>query len=177
MIKLLKPVDVKSNEKQALLWSWLYVFALFLAYYTLRPIRDELGAAGGVTQLTWLFTGTLVAMLMLTPLYGYLVKYWKREKFITISYRFFMLNLVVFAMLMATATGDVLVWTGRIFFIWVSVFNLFVVSVFWSLMADIFNTDQGKRLFVFCRRIQQLYIVANGNFVVGNVCTSGKKTI
>ncbi|SEQ14848.1 NTP/NDP exchange transporter [Basfia succiniciproducens] len=165
MIKLLKPVDVKSNEKQALLWSWLYVFALFLAYYTLRPIRDELGAAGGVTQLTWLFTGTLVAMLMLTPLYGYLVKHWKREKFITISYRFFMLNLVVFAMLMATATGDVLVWTGRIFFIWVSVFNLFVVSVFWSLMADIFNTDQGKRLFGFLATGSTIGGIAGSAFV------------
>ncbi|MBN6066600.1 MFS transporter [Aggregatibacter actinomycetemcomitans] len=149
MFDFSKIVDVKPNERRALWWSWLYVFVLFLAYYTLRPIRDELGAAGGVKQLTWLFGGTLVAMLALTPLYGYLVKRWRREQFIAIAYRFFMLNLGIFAVLMATATGDVLVWTGRIFFIWVSVFNLFVVSVFWSLMSDVFSTEQGKRLFGF----------------------------
>lgn len=146
---LSKWVDVKPNERQALIWAWLYIFALFIAYYTLRPIRDELGAAGGVKELKWLFTGTLVAMLTLTPVYGYLVKRWTREKFIAIAYRFFMLNLVIFALLMLSATGEVLVWTGRIFFIWVSVFNLFVVSVFWSLMADVFDTEQGKRLFAF----------------------------
>lgn len=149
MFNLSKLVEVHPHERKALMWSWLYVFVLFLAYYTLRPIRDELGAAGGVKQLTWLFSGTLVAMLALTPLYGYLVKRWKREQFIAIAYRFFMLNLGIFAVLMATATGDVLVWTGRIFFIWVSVFNLFVVSVFWSLMSDVFSTEQGKRLFGF----------------------------
>ncbi|OOF42081.1 MFS transporter [Rodentibacter rarus] len=144
-----KFVDVKPNEIKALAWSWLYVFALFFAYYTLRPIRDELGAAGGVKSLTWLFTASLVAMLLLTPLYGYLVKRWRREKFIAIAYRFFMLNLAIFAILMATSMEDTLVWTGRIFFIWVSVFNLFVVSVFWSLMSDVFTTEQGKRLFGF----------------------------
>lgn len=88
-------------------------------------------------------------MLVLTPIYGYLVKRWKREKFIAIAYRFFMLNLLGFAALMYYGTGDGLVWAGRAFFIWVSVFNLFVVSVFWSLMSDVFNTEQGKRLFGF----------------------------
>ena len=165
MFKLSKLVDVQPNERQALLWSWLYVFALFLAYYTLRPIRDELGAAGGVKQLTWLFTGTLVAMLILSPIYGYLVKKWKREKFIAIAYRFFMLNLVAFAVLMATATGDVLVWTGRVFFIWVSVFNLFVVSVFWSLMSDVFSTEQGKRLFGFLATGSTVGGIAGSAFV------------
>lgn len=146
-MNIFKLANVQPNERKILLWSWLYVFVLFMAYYTLRPIRDELGATGGVKELTWLFTGTLVAMLALTPLYGYLVKRWQRETFIAIAYRFFMANLAIFAVLMATATGDVLVWTGRIFFIWVSVFNLFVVSVFWSLMSDVFDTEQGKRLF------------------------------
>lgn len=144
-----KLVDVKPDEKKLLLWSWLYVFVLFVAYYALRPIRDELGAAGGTDKLPWLFTGTLVAMLVLTPLYGWLVKRWRREKFIAVAYRFFMLNLAGFAALMYAASGEVLVWTGRAFFIWVSVFNLFVVSVFWSLMSDVFATEQSKRLFGF----------------------------
>lgn len=86
-------------------------------------------------------------MLVLTPCYAYLVKCWKREKFIAIAYRFFMLNLLIFAYLMYAANGEILIWTGRIFFIWVSVFNLFVVSVFWSLMSDVFSTEQSKRLF------------------------------
>ncbi|OOF79055.1 MFS transporter [Rodentibacter caecimuris] len=144
---LQKFADIKPNEIKILAWSWLYVFTLFLAYYSLRPIRDELGATGGVKNLPWLFTGTLIAMLLLTPCYAYLVKRWKREKFIAIAYRFFMLNLLIFAYLMYAANGEVLIWTGRIFFIWVSVFNLFVVSVFWSLMSDVFSTAQGKRLF------------------------------
>ncbi|OOF80158.1 NTP/NDP exchange transporter [Rodentibacter caecimuris] len=144
---LQKFVDIKPNEIKILAWSWLYVFTLFLAYYSLRPIRDELGATGGVKNLPWLFTGTLIAMLVLTPCYAYLVKRWKREKFIAIAYRFFMLNLLIFAYLMYAANGEVLIWTGRIFFIWVSVFNLFVISVFWSLMSDVFSTAQGKRLF------------------------------
>ena len=142
-------LGVKPEEARILAWSWLYVFALFLAYYTLRPIRDELGAAGGVGNLPWLFTGTLLAMLLLTPLYGWLVKRWRREQFIALAYRFFMLNLLIFAALMYGAAGEVLAWTGRAFFIWVSVFNLFVVSVFWSLMSDVFDTEQGKRLFAF----------------------------
>ncbi|OOF60091.1 NTP/NDP exchange transporter [Rodentibacter myodis] len=165
MCQLSKLIDVKPNERQALLWAWLYVFALFLAYYTLRPIRDELGAAGGVKELKWLFTGSLVTMLALTPLYGYLVKRWRRERFIAIAYRFFMLNLVAFAALMWTAEGDLLVWTGRIFFIWVSVFNLFVVSVFWSLMSDVFNTEQSKRLFGFLSAGATLGGIAGSAFI------------
>lgn len=162
---LFKWVEVKPNEIKALAWSWLYVFALFLAYYTLRPIRDELGVAGGVKNLPWLFTGTLVAMLVLSPCYAYLVKRWQREKFIAIAYRFFMLNLLIFAGLMYTASDDVVVWTGRIFFIWVSVFNLFVVSVFWSLMSDVFNTEQGKRLFGFLAAGATIGGIAGSAFV------------
>lgn len=162
---LQKFIEIKPNETKALAWSWLYVFALFLAYYSLRPIRDELGVAGGVKNLPWLFTGTLVAMLLLTPCYAYLVKRWRREKFIALTYRFFMLNLLIFAVLMYTASGELLVWTGRIFFIWVSVFNLFVVSVFWSLMSDVFNTEQGKRLFGFLATGATLGGMAGSAFV------------
>lgn len=162
---LQKFIEIKPNETKALAWSWLYVFALFLAYYSLRPIRDELGVAGSVKNLPWLFTGTLVAMLLLTPCYAYLVKRWRREKFIALTYRFFMLNLLIFAVLMYTASGELLVWTGRIFFIWVSVFNLFVVSVFWSLMSDVFSTEQGKRLFGFLATGATLGGMAGSAFV------------
>ena len=145
--RLQRLTAARPGELRALLWAFLYVLALFLAYYVLRPIRDEFGASGGTRNLPWLFTATLGAMLALTPLYGFLVKRFPRERFIALAYRFFMLNPLVFAVLMARGGDAVLLWTGRVFFVWLSVFNLFVVSVFWSLAVDVFDGEQGKRLF------------------------------
>lgn len=142
-------IDVRPAEARALAWAWVYVFALFLAYYVLRPIRDELGVAGGVRNLPWLFTGTLLAMLAINPLFAAAVRTWPRERFIALTYRFFMLNLAAFLALLALATPEQHVWIGRAFFIWVSVFNLFVVSVFWSFIVDVFDAGQGRRLFGF----------------------------
>lgn len=140
-------LNLKPGETRALAWAWLYVFALFLAYYVLRPIRDELGVAGGVQNLPWLFAGTLLAMLGANPLFALTMRRWPRERFIAVVYRFFAANLVVFAALLPLSSPAVHVWIGRVFFIWISVFNLFVVSVFWSCVVDIFNAEQGKRLF------------------------------
>ena len=142
-------IDVRPAEARALVWAWVYVFALFLAYYVLRPIRDELGVAGGVRNLPWLFTGTLVAMLAVNPLFAAAVRRWPRARFIALTYRFFMVNLAAFMALLALASPEQHVWIGRAFFIWVSVFNLFVVSVFWSFMVDVFEAEQGRRLFGF----------------------------
>lgn len=119
------------------------------SYYVIRPIRDTMGVEGGVEHLQWLFTGTLLVMLALNPAYAALVRVLPRERFIAIAYRFCMANLLMFAALLHLVTGDALVWVGRAFFIWVSVFNLFVVSVFWALMVDIFDPVQAKRLFGF----------------------------
>lgn len=140
-------VDVRRGEARALVWSWLYVFALFLAYYVMRPIRDELGVAGGVHNLPWLFTGTLLAMLLANPVFAWSVRRWTRERFVAIAYCFLMANLLIFATLLWSANSVQQVWVGRAFFIWVSVFNLFVVSVFWSVVVDTFSSAQGKRLF------------------------------
>ena len=160
-------VDIRPEEVRALAWSWLYVFALFLAYYVLRPIRDEMGAAGGVRNLPWLFTGTLLAMLAANPLFAYAVRRWPRETFIAVAYRFFMLNLLVFMLLLMAATPEQHVWIGRAFFIWTSVFNLFVVSVFWSFVVDVFDAEQGKRLFGF------LAAGATLGGIAGSALTSG----
>lgn len=154
---------IRHNEIRAVFWAWLYIFSLFLSYYVLRPIRDDLGVAGGVHNLPWLFTGTLIAMIVINPLFSYVVKHWTRERFITITYRFFMLNLLVFYALLHFSPADWHIWIGRIFFIWVSVFNLFVISVFWSFVVDIFDTEQGKRLFGF---------LAAGA-TVGGICGAG----
>lgn len=144
---LRRAVDARPGEGAALVWSCAYYFCVLCAYYVLRPIRDEMGAAGGVDNLAWLFTGTLAAMLVVQPLFGGLVARLPRKRFVPLTYRFFIANLVVFFLLLRTADAAANVWIGRVFFIWTSVFNLFVVSVFWSFMTDIFRPGQSKRLF------------------------------
>jgi AAA family ATP:ADP antiporter len=142
-------VSLEPGEGRVLAWSWLYLFAVFTAYYVIRPIRDEAGVAGGVQNLSWLFTGTLLAMMAVNPPFAALVAKLPRTRFIGLTYRFFMLNLVVFMILFRTTSGTANIWVGRAFFIWTSVFNLFVVSVFWAFMVDLFTTEQSKRLFGF----------------------------
>lgn len=142
-------IDVRPAEVAGLGWSWLYIFSVLSSYYVLRPIRDEMGVASGVENLQWLFTGTLLGMIAVNPPFSALVAKLPRVRFIAITYRFFMTNLLVFALLLSLATAAQNVWIGRIFFIWTSVFNLFVVSVFWALMVDVFDSEQGKRLFGF----------------------------
>jgi AAA family ATP:ADP antiporter len=142
-------IDVRPSELRALGWSWLYIFSVLFSYYILRPIRDDMGVAGGVENLQWLFTGTLLGMIAINPPFAALVARLPRVKFIAISYRFFWVNLLLFALLLQLATAEQNIWIGRVFFIWTSVFNLFVVSVFWALMVDVFDAEQGKRLFGF----------------------------
>jgi ATP:ADP antiporter, AAA family len=146
--RLLRRVaDIREHEVAAVVWSCAYFFFVLSAYYVLRPIRDEMGVAGGVDKLAWLFTATLVAMLLVHPLFTALVARLPRRRFVPLIYRFFILNLVIFFVLFRVADAAQSVWIGRVFFIWTSVFNLFVVSVFWSLMADLFRPSQGQRLF------------------------------
>ena len=144
---LARLIDVRPAEMRALAWSWLFIFSVLFSYYILRPIRDEMGVAGGVENLQWLFTGTLLGMLAVNPPFAALVARLPRVKFIAISYRFFAANLLLFAVALHWATVEQNIWIGRAFFIWASVFNLFVVSVFWAMMVDVFDADQGKRLF------------------------------
>jgi AAA family ATP:ADP antiporter len=144
---LRRGMDVRPDEVRGLAWSWLYIFSLLSAYYIIRPIRDEMGVAGGVENLPWLFTGTLVGMLLVNPPFAALVAKLPRVRFISVAYRFFMANLLLFGLLLKVAAPAQNLWVGRLFFIWASVFNLFVVSVFWALMVDVFNAEQGKRLF------------------------------
>lgn len=149
IVRISRVLGLTPHETSTLLWCWSFIFSLFAAYYVLRPIRDEMGSAGGVDTLAWLFTGTLLAMLALNPLFGWLVQRLPREKFIPLSYQFFSLQLIAFATLLEFGPTDWQVWIGPTFFIWTSVFNLFVVSVFWSYAADTFSQAQGKRFFGF----------------------------
>jgi AAA family ATP:ADP antiporter len=117
------------------------------SYHIIRPIRDEMVVSSGVETLPWLFTGTLCGMMLMNPPFAALVARLPRVRFIAVAYRFFLTNLLLFGVLLQVATPAQNIWVGRIFFIWTSVFNLFVVSVFWALMVDVFDAEQGKRLF------------------------------
>lgn len=142
-----RSVELREGEGAALVWSFTYYFCLLCAYYILRPIRDEMGIAGGVDNLAWLFTGTLAGMMLLHPVFTSLVKRLPRNRFVPLTYRFFIANLIIFFVVFRLIPEENSVWIGRIFFIWVSVFNLFVISVFWSFMTDIYRPAQSKRLF------------------------------
>ena len=140
-------VSVRPGEVAALAWAFLYFFSLLCSYYIVRPMRDEMGIAGGVDKLQWLFTGTFLVMLAAVPLFGWVSSRFERRRFLPAVYWFFIVNLLLFFVLFRS--GVTHAWVARAFFIWTSVFNLFVVSVFWSFMADIFSNAQARRLFGF----------------------------
>jgi AAA family ATP:ADP antiporter len=140
-------IEVRREEVPVVGWCWLYIFSVLSSYYIMRPIREQAGVAGGVDNLQWLFTGTLVAMVLVNIPYAWLVKKLPRRRFIPITYRFSAANIIVFAALLYGSGAEQTVWVGRIFFIWLSVFNLFAVSVFWQMNVDLFSPEQSKRLF------------------------------
>ena len=144
---LQKAVNIRREEVGATLWSCGYFFCVLCSYYILRPLREEMGLAGGVRNLPWLYLCTLGAMLLLTPLFAALVARFSRRVFIPVTYGFFIANLLVFFAAFHVLPERGRIYLGRVFYVWISVFNLFVVSVFWSLMADGFSLEQGKRLF------------------------------
>jgi AAA family ATP:ADP antiporter len=140
-----RTIDIRAGEIAALAWSFLYFFSLLCGYYILRPLRDEMGILGGVKNLPWVFTGTFIAMLAVVPLFGWVSSRYPRRRFLPLVYGFFILNLLLFYFLFVIEVSQAHV--AQAFFIWVSVFNLFVVSVFWSFMNDIYDPSQAKRLF------------------------------
>jgi AAA family ATP:ADP antiporter len=150
---LRRVVEVQPHEVRAMLTSFAYFFFVLSGYFVLRPIRDAVAAASGATQLPWLFAGTLAVTLVCNPLFSALVVKYPVRKFIAITYHFFIANLLVFFVLLRSVSpaegSQVDIWVGRAFYIWTSVFNLFVVSVFWCFMADVFRSEQAKRLFGF----------------------------
>jgi ATP:ADP antiporter, AAA family len=166
-------VSLQPGEGRLVAWAFIYLFSVFSAYYVIRPIRDEAGVAGGVDNLSWLFTGTLLAMIAVNTPFAALVKRLPRSRFIGIAYRFFALNLVVFVLLFELVSGEANVWVGRAFFIWTSVFNLFVVSVFWAFMVDVFTSEQGKRLFGFIAAAATLGGILGSSITAGTVQSLG----
>lgn len=145
--RLGQAINAEAGELGAALAGFALFFCLFCGYFMLRPIRESMGIQAGVEHLQWLFTATFVAMLLAVPLFAWLNSRVPRRQFVDWVFGFFCLNLLAFVGLFAMA-GDNL-WLARTFYVWISVYNLFVVSLAWSLMADVFDAPQAKRLFAF----------------------------
>lgn len=137
----------KQRERSALMLSAAAFFLVLCSYYIIRPVRDQLSGATGSTALPLFYSGTFVAMLALTPFFGYLVSRFPRRRLIAICYSFFIVCLLLFVPAFMAQDRIGAERLGIVFFTWVSVFNLFVVSLFWSLMADLFDNEQSNRLF------------------------------
>src|SRR6266478_1069499 len=143
-----KIVDVKPEETRALWLSFVFFFVVLAGYYVIRPIRDNIGASN-FENLWWMFTVVLLTMIVANALFSAIVARMPRRRFIPIAYRFFILNLIIFFVLMRFMPPGKQRWVDISFFVWVSVFNLFATAVFWGFITDLFTTEQGKRLFGF----------------------------
>jgi ATP:ADP antiporter, AAA family len=150
---LRRVVDVRPEEVRAMVTSFAFFFFLLSSYFVLRPIRDAVAAASGVAKLPWLFAGTLTVTLLLNPMFSGLVARFPVRRVIPISYHFFALNLAAFYVVLrfvSSAEGSTVdMWMGRALYVWTTVFALFNTSIFWCLMADVFKSEQAKRLFGF----------------------------
>ena len=140
-------VVLQPGEAPALLASFATLLCTFSSYTILRPVRDAMGVTSGLEKIPYLFWGVFVVMLLLQPVYGWLTSRYPRRVFLPWVYGFFALNLMGFYVWFHLQADHT--WIARTYFVWVSVFNLFVVAAFWSLMADVFTREQAGRVFGF----------------------------
>jgi ATP:ADP antiporter, AAA family len=140
-------LNLRREEVGPVLIAALFFFCVLTSLMLLRPARDALGMERGIESIRWLFIGTAVVTLAVNPLFGWLVSRLRRLQFIGATYGFFVLSLVGFWALLMFAPGAIGQRSGQVFYVWFSVFNLFVTTVFWALLADRFSSEQGKRLF------------------------------
>jgi AAA family ATP:ADP antiporter len=140
-------VVLQPGEAAALLASFATLLCMFSSYTILRPVRDAMGITSGLEKIPYLFWAVFVVMLVLQPVYGWLTSRFPRTVFLPWVYGFFTANLLAFYTWFHLQADHT--WIARSYFVWVSVFNLFVVAAFWSLMADVFTREQAGRLFGF----------------------------
>lgn len=142
-------VDIRdSTESFGLLWGTAYGFLIMFSYYILRAVRDEISSADrGNLQILW--TAVFFVMLLAVPLYSWIASRWSRGVFVPLANRFFIACLVGFWLCLVFLPEGARPWIDRVFYVWSSVFALFVVTIFWGFMADCFDNSQGKRLFAF----------------------------
>ena len=149
MVRALKAVvAVRDDEIGVLAWSFLDLFSLLAGNYVIRPLRDEMGVAGGAKNLPGMFLATLVAMLAAGLLFAAISRRWGRPS-LPLLYRFLQANLLLFFLLPRLLPASATPAAARAFFVWASVYNLFVVSVVWGAMASRFRPEQARRLFGF----------------------------
>lgn len=140
-------MQVKNKEWYAVILSFLYYFCILAGYYVMRPIRDQFAAEAGSNQLPIFFTATFIGTLVLTPLFAWLVSRWPRKVIMPVVYMVFIICQLVFILLFNNKNLFSIQTFGLIFFVWVSLFNLFAVSVFWSFMTDIWSDIQARQYF------------------------------
>ncbi|MEJ5057068.1 MULTISPECIES: NTP/NDP exchange transporter [unclassified Pseudomonas] len=138
-------LDVRPSERAALVLGFAFHFCVLASYYLVRPLRDALGLEGGADKLQWLFTATFLVMLLMVPVFGALASRLPAKRFVPLIYRVIAVSMLVFGLLIANHIAPVMV--GRFFFVWISIYNLFIVSIFWSVLVDRFSNEQGRRLF------------------------------
>lgn len=138
---------VLREEYYAVTLSFIYFFCVLASYYVLRPMRDQLSAQAGSQQLPFFFALTFIATLLLTPLFSWAASRFSRRIIVPATYLFFVVCQIAFIPFFINVELIPVKWLALLFFVWVSVFNLFVVSVFWSFMVDIWSDAQAKRLF------------------------------
>lgn len=139
--------NLRRDEVAPVLLAGLFFFCILTALMLLRPARDALGMERGIDSVRWLFIGTAVVTLAVNPVFGWLVSRLRRLQAVGATYGFFALSLAGFWGLLVFAPGAVGERSGQVFYVWFSVFNLFVTMVFWALMAERFSPDQGRRFF------------------------------
>jgi AAA family ATP:ADP antiporter len=138
-------LGVQPGEIGAVLGGFLMLFLLFTGYAVLRPVRETIGVTSGVENLPWLFTGTFIATVVVMPVFGWMASRVPRRRIVPSVLVLVALTLVGFGLGFAVRPDDISM--GRGFYIWVSVFNLIVISAAWSALVDVFSVAQAKRLF------------------------------
>ena len=139
--------ELNRYERSVLRHGAVWFFLILLSYYVLRPIREQIGSTYGLKNLSWLFWITFGVMLIAIPLYSVLVGRFHRRTLVPIIYSVFISCLVGFWFAMKGLPAESQIWVARAFFVWISVFGLFVVSFFWSVAGDMLSTEQGRRIF------------------------------
>jgi AAA family ATP:ADP antiporter len=142
-------VRVERNEYRAVAWSFACFFFILSSYYVLRPVKETMAVASGASTLPYLFLATFIVTLLLAPAFGWVASRFPRRSFLPWIFSLFVMSFLVFWFVLSRAIEleDDSIWLGRVLFILISVFSLFVVSIFWSFMADIFTREQSRRLF------------------------------
>lgn len=139
--------DIQPSEIRVTLTSFLLVFVLMASYYLLRPLRDAMASDWSDTELSWLWTMTFIFSAVAVFLYNLLVSHIRFRYLVISVYAFFALSFVAF--FLATLEFENVDLIDKSFYVWLSVFSLFHISVFWSLMSEIFSKTQALRLFGF----------------------------